>query len=94
MTPRSKGDIDYSGESRHDKFRRLAQPRVEKVLNDLRVLGNLASKSRYEYTQEEVDRMFESIDARLQEVKTKFGRKQAEEKESFEFGQAPDPAHE
>lgn len=44
-------------ETKDQAFRRLAIPRVENILDRIRILGNLADKSRYAYTEEQVDKI-------------------------------------
>lgn len=59
-------------ESRRQRFKRLATRRVNKALNQLRVLGNLANKSYYDYTEEDISRMFKAIDSQVKALKGKF----------------------
>lgn len=59
-------------ETRRQRFKRLANRRVNKVLNQLRVLGNLANKSYYDYSEDDVNKMFRAVDAQLKAVKGKF----------------------
>ena len=68
--PMVKKKID--GEDKHDKFRRIATDRTNKVLRKLRILGNCANKSSYEYTDEDVEKMFGAIDRELKRIKTLF----------------------
>lgn len=70
-------------ESRNEKFRRLARVRVSKVSEDIRKLGNLSSPN-YEYSEEEVARMFEYIQSRLDEAKARFSDDH-EEMPEFDF---------
>lgn len=59
-------------ESKHDAFRRLASQRTTAVLERLRILGNCANPQLYEYTEEEVRRVFRAIREELRAVETKF----------------------
>ena len=59
-------------ETRRQRFKRLATKRVNKTLNQLRVLGNLANKSYYDYNEGDVKKMFRAIDAQLKTVKGRF----------------------
>jgi hypothetical protein len=59
-------------ESRKQRFKRLATRRVNKVLNQLRILGNLSNKSYYEYKEDEIIKMFKAIDIQLKAEKGKF----------------------
>ncbi len=66
-------------ESKRERFRRLAALRTNEVLRRLKVLGNCANRSAYEYTEEEVNRIFGEIDKRMKEIKAKFHFSKKEE---------------
>ncbi|MBO4847128.1 MAG: hypothetical protein J5525_12660 [Lachnospiraceae bacterium] len=74
---------EKEGESRADKFKRLAPPRVNKVLKALDTLAN-CSGSGYEYTEEQVEAMFTAIEDCVNETKAKFEKKKSVKKE-FSF---------
>lgn len=59
-------------ESKRDAFRRLATQRTNNVLGRLRVLGHCSNPHLYEYSDEDVKRIFKAIDAELRAVKAKF----------------------
>ena len=59
-------------ESKRDRFRRLAQRRTNAVIKRLKILGNCADKGRYEYTKEDMERIFAAVDRRLNRTKAKF----------------------
>lgn len=59
-------------ESKHEAFRRLATRRTNTVLEKIRVLGHCANPWQYEYTEEDVRKIFRVIDAELRAVKAKF----------------------
>lgn len=59
-------------ESLHDRFVRLATKRANAVLEKLRVLGNCSNRSVYEYSEEEVNKIFSAIGRELNETKAKF----------------------
>jgi len=59
-------------EFKRDAFRRLATQRTNNVLDRLRVLGHCANPHLYEYSDEDVKRIFKAIDAELRAVKAKF----------------------
>ena len=66
-------------ESRHEKFKRLATLRTNAVLEKLRLLGNLSSRTNYDYTDEEVIKIFSAIDAQLKAVKALYSGRQKSE---------------
>jgi hypothetical protein len=59
-------------ETPHDKFRRLAESRVKRALNDIRLIGNLSNRNNYDYTSEEVDKIFRALDSELKQVRARF----------------------
>ena len=58
-------------ESKADKFKRLAEPRVESTLKKIKILGNLASSS-YEYSPEQVEKILTNLKSAVGEVEAKF----------------------
>jgi len=61
-----------SEETRHDRFIRIATKRTNEILEKIRILGNCSNKSSYEYTEEEINRIFGEIDKQLKVTKSKF----------------------
>lgn len=59
-------------ETPHGKFRRLAESRVNRALNDIRLIGNLSNRNNYDYTNEEIDKIFRAIDSELKQVRARF----------------------
>ena len=59
-------------ESRREKFKRLAERRTKEVLSRLRILGNLSNKSSYEYTSEEIRKIFKALEEQMRLVKSRF----------------------
>lgn len=59
-------------ETRKDRFKRLATQRTNSVLLRLKVLGNCSNRSVYDYTEEEIQKIFSEIERRTRETKAKF----------------------
>jgi len=59
-------------ESRHERFKRIASKRTNDILEKVRILGNCSNKSSYEYTEEDVNKIFSEIDKQLKLTKAKF----------------------
>ena len=62
-------------ESKHEKFKRLAKLRGERVLKDLRLIANLSNTSTYEFNETEVRAIFAAIDEELRKTKFNFTNK-------------------
>jgi hypothetical protein len=59
-------------ETNRDRFKRLATQRTNSVLRRLKVLGNCANRSVYEYTEEDIAKIFSEIERSVREIKSKF----------------------
>lgn len=57
---------------RKDNFKRLAAARTNEVLRRLKILGNCANRSHYDYTEEQIVKIFSEIEKKLREAKAKF----------------------
>lgn len=66
-------------ESKHDRFKRLATKRVTNAIKKVELIGNLSGNG-YEYTAEEVDKIFSSLQATIDNAKASFSKKKPEEK--------------
>ena len=59
-------------ENKKEKFKRLADYRTNEILKKIKVLGNCSNKSAYEYTEEDINKIFFAIEKRARETKAKF----------------------
>lgn len=59
-------------ETPHERFKRLASKRTNEVLRRLKILGNCANRQVYEYTNEDIEKIFSTIEKRAKEIKAKF----------------------
>ena len=59
-------------ETRHQRFERLATRRVNRVLDGIRLLGNLSNRSSYDYTDAEIQKIFSAIDLASKHAKSRF----------------------
>lgn len=66
-------------ETRKEKFIRLATYRTNLVLEKLRILGNLSNKTNYDYTDEDINKIFAAIDSQLRITKARFSGKRKKE---------------
>lgn len=64
-----------------ERFKRLATLRTNEVLKKLKILGNCANRNAYEYTEEDIKKIFSVIDKKLNEIKAKFQFSNNEHKE-------------
>ena len=73
-------------ETKAEKFIRIGEYRMNKAVDAIGRLENLANRSFYKYTQEQVDAMFQALEGRVVEVKVRFMPKKAAESKTFSFG--------
>ena len=66
-----------------DKFKNLAEKRVNKALNDLRLVSNLANRMNYEYTEDDAKKIVRALKAGVEEVRLKFENSASENRNSF-----------
>ncbi len=59
-------------DDRRQNFKRLAAARTNEVLRRIKILGNCSNRSHYDYTEEEVNKIFSEIEKKLREIKAKF----------------------
>ena len=59
-------------QEKQERFKRLATTRTNIVIKRIKVLGNCANRSAYEYTEEEINKIFSAIESELKHVKAKF----------------------
>ena len=55
------------------KFVELANNRVNRALNDLRLIGNLSNRSAYEYTEEDVRKIVRALQREIDSMRSRFG---------------------
>ncbi len=71
---------------RRERFETVAARRTQKILEALDVLGNCSNKGNYEYTEEDVRKMFSAIETKIKNIKASFGSAiNKEEKNKFKF---------
>lgn len=59
-------------ESKNERFQRLAEARGNRLLREIALLGNLSNRKNYDYSNEEVQMLFEPIELELKAVKEMF----------------------
>ena len=58
--------------SKRDRFKKLAEQKTNAVMHKLKVLGNCSNRSAYEYTEEDVAKIFSAVERQVREIKAKF----------------------
>jgi len=64
--------INNTQKTRRERFERLATYRTNEILKKLKILGNCANRSAYDYTEKDINKIFSEIERKIREVKAKF----------------------
>ena len=70
-------------ETKRERFVRLAETRTNKILGMLKLLGNCSSKSNYEYTDKDVQKIFAAIERETKSAKAKFNGMETQKEDRF-----------
>ncbi len=71
-------------ETREEKFKRLAEKRVNVALDKIRLLGNLASP-QYAFSPEQIERIITALQSAVIEVEGKFQKPLQKNMNKFEL---------
>lgn len=55
-----------------ERFVRIVENRVNKILGDLESLGNCSNRRNYEYSNEDVKKIFTEIEEKVKEIRSMF----------------------
>ena len=58
--------------SKRERFEKVAVARVNKIIKDLKLLGNCSNKNNYEYTDKDIKKIFSAIDLEVKRMKAKY----------------------
>lgn len=75
--------MSKSQETKREKFVRLAEARTNKIIDMLQLLGNCSNSSVYDYTQQDVDKIFAAIETAVREAKKKFSKIESRKSSRF-----------
>ena len=59
-------------ETKRERFVRIAETRTNKIIDMMRLLGNCANKSNYEYSDEDITKIFSTLEKELKTAKMKY----------------------
>jgi hypothetical protein len=72
--------------TRRERFENVAARRTQKILDLLDILGNCANRTNYEYSDEDVRKMFAAIKDKMKNTESAFGSAiNGSEKNTFKF---------
>ena len=71
--------------NKNDKFKSIAEKRVNAVLDKMRLIGNLSDTRYYEYSNEDAQKVVRALKKGLNEIDSKFKAKKKTDTNSFTF---------
>ena len=70
-------------ETKRDRFVRLAEARTNKIIDMIQLLGNCSNTNTYEYSQQDVEKIFSALEYELREAKKKFNKSESKKGSRF-----------
>tara|TARA_B100000963_G_C22538514_1_gene631042 strand:- start:504 stop:839 length:336 start_codon:yes stop_codon:yes gene_type:complete len=64
--------ISIMSDGKRDKFKKLAESRVNTVIKNLKLIGNLSNKSNYEYNENDLKKINSAISREFKTMKERF----------------------
>ena len=68
-----------------EKFKELAEKRVNKALKDIRLIGNLSNRSNYKYTDAQVKKIMKALKESVRECESRFAKGGDDGEEEFKL---------
>lgn len=69
--------------NKSENFKRLAEKRVTGCVKNIRLIGNLANKNNYEFTDEQAKKIIATLEVEMKSLKNRF--KQGMESTNYTF---------
>ena len=67
-------------DNRKTNFKRIAENRTNKIISMISLLGNLSNRSYYDYSEKEIELIFDAIQNELDKQRVKFQGKNSQKK--------------
>jgi hypothetical protein len=74
-----KKEIVMKGERKEERFKRIARRRVQRVIDSIRSLSQCSNKRMYEWSDEQLNKIWGAIDKELETCKVAFESAEPEE---------------
>jgi hypothetical protein len=71
--------------AKRDNFVRLAEARVTRAIDAMRVIGNLSNRSNYEYDEDDVKKIINTLSVELTALKGQFKTKSGMSAQGFKL---------
>jgi len=67
--------LKIKGESKEEKFKRIAEARTNKILEQIAILRNCANTQIYSYNELQINKIFKALDEELRLTKMTFSQR-------------------
>ncbi len=67
------------GETKEGRFKRIAERRVQRVMDSLRSLSQCSNKRMYEWNEDQIKRIWDAVEHALHSCKESFKKSEPEE---------------
>lgn len=71
--------------TKRERFERLAEKRVTEAIKKIQLIGNLANRYNYDYTEDHVKQILSALESELKALRNKFKDKASPETVFFSF---------
>jgi len=68
---------------KRDNFVRLAESRVTRAIESLRIIGNLSNRSNYDYSEDDVKKIINTLQEELNSLKNQFKVRASQNSKNF-----------
>lgn len=68
---------------KREKFKELAEKRVNRAIKDIRLVGNLANRNNYSYTDQDSTKICAALESEIKSLRAKFSSE--DNKQSITF---------
>ena len=72
-------------ETKRDKFIRITEARTNKIISMVQLLGNCSNQGQYEYSQKDVNKIFNAIQTELDAAKKRFNMQDSQKGSKFKL---------
>lgn len=80
-----RGDRPVTRAEDRARFVMLAEKRVSRALNDIRLIGNLSNRSNYSYTEDDARKIYKVLKDAVEDLRSKFELKRHEKHSPFKL---------
>ena len=70
---------------KRERFVELAEKRVNRAIDDIRLIGNLSNRHNYEYTDADARKILAALDGEVRVLKRRFASGTPDNKPSFKL---------